>query len=348
MTTTAPPENANAAQQRTAPRETRTNENLTKDSRSTAEGKRTTLVIKRLAHRGEGLNDSFYRRAFRFAMEGVTARSAAAVLHDLAGHEAKPGEIQRQVERAYTHARGKCGSVGTLNCQRGPAWPLRDDGLLARFWEDHPATVDELAALSPHRAPDHPLDVLRALHGADDDALLCLGVEPTGPFSTRSFSQWEKQRGQIERWEMCVPNLMRSEWGMTKDTPPQRSQRCRDNACEVGAQRFLVVEFDLPPHAAVIRDGASAPDVCAALILHKIGLPHVRMVVHSASKSLHAWIETGGRTAEQIARFYRTWCLYGGDWRGSLPEQQFRLPGGWRADKNAAQRVVYWHPEGGR
>jgi hypothetical protein len=342
--TTAPP-NANAAQRRTAPRESRTNETYTISSTSTAVRKRT-ILIKRLLRRGEGLNDSLYRRAFHLAMEGATAQSAAAVLHDLGGHEAKPGEIRRQVQRAFAHARGKDTNVGELGGHPAPAWPLRDDALLARFWEDHPATVEDLAALSPHPAPDHPLDVLRELHGTDD-VLLCLGVEPTGPFYTRTLREWQGWRDQTARWEMVVPNPMRSEWGRTGEGRP--SQRCRDNACAEGGQKFLVVEFDLPPHAAVIRElGAAAPDVCAALILSKIGLPAVRMVVHSGSKSCHAWVEAGGRTTDAIKRFYRTWCLYGGDWRGSLPEQQFRLPQGYRRDKAAVQRVIYFNPEGGR
>jgi hypothetical protein len=341
--TTAPPENANAAQQRTAPRETRTNENLTHSSRSTA-GRKRTVWIKRPVHRGDQLNNWIWKRAWHLAMEGATQQSAAAALHGLVGHEARRGEIERAVRRAFAKIGAGGGQVGTF--PTAPAWPLRDDALLARLWEDHPATVDDLAALSPHPAPDHPLDVLRELHGTDD-VLLCLGVEPTGPFYTRTLREWQGWRDQTARWEMVVPNPMRSEWGRTGEGRP--SQRCRDNACAEGGQKFLVVEFDLPPHAAVIRElGAAAPDVCAALILSKIGLPAVRMVVHSGSKSLHAWIESGGRTTDAIKRFYRTWCLYGGDWRGSLPEQQFRLPGGYRRDKAAVQRVVYFNPEGGR
>lgn len=346
MTTTAPPEKASAAQSRTAPHEFRTNGTTPQHSRSTA-GRKRTVWIKRLPRRGEGLNDRFYRTAFRLAMEGATAKSAAAVLYDQAGHMARSGEIERQVQRAFAHARGKCGTVNVPGGKPAPAWPLRDDALLARAWEDHPATVEDLAALSPAPAPDHPLDVLRELHGADDDALLCLGIEPTGPFYTRTLREWQGWRNETPHWEMCVPNLMRSAWGMNDEGRP--SARCRDNSCGLGGQKFLVLEFDVPAHAAVIRElGAAAPDVCAALILSKIGLPHVRMVVHSGSKSLHAWIEAKGRTHDEIKRFYRTWCLYGGDWRGSLPEQQFRLPGGYRRDKAAVQRVVYWNPEGGR
>ena len=344
MIATAPPGNANAAQQRTAPRETRTNENLSQYSRSTA-GHKRTVWIKRPVHRGEGLNDWLFRRAFHLAKEGATPQSAGEALAALVGHEAKAGEIRRQVRRAFEQAAGAAGRVG--NFPAAPAWPLRDDALLARFWQDHRATVEDLAALSPTPAPDHPLDVLCALHGADDDALICLGVEPTGPFYTRTLREWQGRRDEIARWEMCVPNLMRTTWGTT--TEGNTSARCRDNSCGFGGQKFLVVEFDLPPHAAVVRElGATAPDVCAALIMDKIGLQHARMVVSSAGKSLHLWLDAGGRTQDQIARFYRVWCTYGADWRGSLPEQQFRLPQGYRRDKAAVQRVVYFNPEGGR
>ena len=84
------------------------------------------------------------------------------------------------------------------------------------------------------------------------------------------------------------------------------------------------------------------------MIIHKLGLQSVRMVVESGGKSLHAWVEAAGRTQEQIEQFYRVWRRFAVDWRGSLPEQQFRLPQGFRADKDKVQRVIYWSPEGGR
>jgi hypothetical protein len=346
--TTAPP-NANAAQQRTAPRKSRTNETCSNGSTSTS-GRKRTVWIKKPVHRGDQLNQWIWDRTWHLAMEGATAESTVAVLHSLVGHEARPGEIERAVRRAFPLARGTAAKIGTAGQrERRPAWPLRDDALLARFWEGRPATVEDLAALSPTPAPDHPLDVLRTLHGAEDDALICLGVEPTGPFHTRTLREWQGRRDEIARWEMCVPNLMGTAWGTTAEG--KTSARCRDNSCGFGGQRFLVLEFDLPPHAAVIRElGAAPPDVCAALIMHKIGLQCARMVVSSAGKSLHLWLDAGGRTQDQIARFYRVWCTYGADWRGSLPEQQFRLPQGYRRDKRAVQRVVYFNPtpEGGR
>jgi hypothetical protein len=343
--TNTPPPNANAAQQRTAPRETRTNENLTKGSTSKGTRKRS-IWIKRRVHRGEGLNDWLYGRAFHLAMERATPQSVAAALHGLVGDEARPGEIRRQVERAFRAAGANVGRVGSLPPRPAtPKWPEPDQAALVRVWEDHPATVDELAALSPFPAPEHPLDVLRVLHGAHDDAFLCLGETPAGRFYTRTFSQWERHRDAITSYAMTVPNLMRTAAGMNDEGRP--SARCRDNSCGQGGQQFLVVELDLCADAPVVAElGARPVDVCAAVILHKIGLQQVRMVVSSGGKSLHAWLPAGGRTQEQIKQFYRVWRRFAADWRGSLPEQQFRLPQGFRADKGARQAVVYVYPEG--
>lgn len=346
MTTAAPP-NANAAQRRTAPRESRTNETCAKGSTSTTPRK-LRVWIKAPVRRGEELNQWIWDRAWHLAMAGATADSTAKLLHRLVGHEARPGEIERAVRRAFTMARGKAGAIGTMPAGRAaPRWPDADQPALVRVWQDHPATVDDLAALSPAVAPAHPLDVLRELHEAGSDDLLCLGIKPTGPFYTQTVATWEHWRRDLPQWEMCVPNLMRSESGTTDEG--NRSARCRDNSCGKGGQRFLVVEVDLSPDAPVVAElGARPADVCAAVLIHKLGLQQVRMVVSSGGKSLHAWVPADGRTQEQIEQFYRVWRLFAADWRGSLPEQQFRLPQGFRADKGAVQRVIYWNPEGGR
>ena len=345
MTTAAPP-NANAAQQRTAPRESRTNETCSKGSKST-KARKVHVWIKVPVRRGEELNQWIWDRCIHLAHAGATPESVTKLLHDLVGHEAKRGEIERAVRRAFAAVRGKTPGVTAADGTPRPKWPEPDHAALMRLWEDHPATVEDLAALSPAAAPDHPLDVLRELHGADGTDLLCLGIKPTGPFYTQTVATWEHWRRELPRWEMCVPNLMRSESGITDEG--KRSARCRENSCGKGGQKFLVVEVDLLPDAPVVAElGARPADVCAAVLIHKLGLQHVRMVVESGGKSLHAWVEAGGRTQEQIEQFYRVWRRFAVDWRGSLPEQQFRLPQGFRADKDKVQRVIFWNPEGGR
>ena len=340
----APP-NANAGHKGPAPRESRTKD-LHKGSASTSPRK-MTVWIRKPVHRGEELNQWIWNRAWHLAKAGATADSTGKVLHGLVGHEARPGEIERAVRRAFLMARGKAGNVGTMpGGRRTPKWPDPDQEALVRVWEDHPATVDDLVALSPAVAPAHPLDVLRELHRADDDDLLCLGIEPTGPFYTQTFATWEHWRRDLPQWQMVVPNLMRTQHGRSDEG--NRSARCRENSCGFGGQRFLVVEIDLGKDAPVVAElGARPAGVCASVIIHKLGLQQVRMVVASGGKSLHAWVPAAGRTQEQIEHFYRVWRRYGVDWRGSLPEQMFRLPQGYRADKAAVQRVVYWNPGGG-
>jgi hypothetical protein len=343
MTAAPPPGNGSAGQCRPAPR----NEKPFIDSAVSRKPRPMRVWIRRPVERGEHLNDWLFGRAKHLAHRGATADSVAALLQRLVGNQTRPGEIKRQVERGFLFAKRSAAVIGTKGgAPAARKWPLRDDSMLVRLWQDHPSTVDELAALSPHRAPDHPVDVLRQLHD-DDNALLCLAPQPVGGFQTRTLGEWKQRREDVRRWEMVVPSPMLSAWALNDEGNP--SARCRNNSCGLGGQRFLVLEFDIVPTAAVICElGAKAPDVCASIILHKLGLSQVRMIVHSGSKSLQCWLPAGGRTQDQINRFYRVWCTYAGDWRGSLPEQQFRLPQGWRADKNAPQRVVYFNPEGGR
>jgi hypothetical protein len=344
MTTTAPPENANAAQQRTAPRETRTNENLSHSSRSTA-GRKLEIWIRRPVTRGEQLNDWLFGRAQHCAHRGATIESTAEMLRSLVGDQTRPGEIKRQVERAFAFVRGGKATVG--DHKPAAKWPDPDDDAVVKFAELRPKTVQDAVDASPHRAPDHPLDVLRELHGADDDALLCLGEKPDGPFFTRTFGEWERRRSEIPRMQMVVPNLMRERRAINFEG--NQSMRCRNNSCGFGGQRFVVLELDIKPDApAAVRLGMAPPDICATLILRAVNLRKLRMVVHSMGKSLHAWIDVRGLSQDDINGFFRTWCRFYGDRRGSLPEQQFRLPQGYRADKAAVQRVLYFNPEGAR
>lgn len=267
------------------------------------------------------------------------------MLHDQVGSQTRPGEIKRQVERAFAKVRGSAGTVG--NYRPAPAWPVVDHDALARFVEIKPLTVADVVAASPATPPDHPLDVLRQLHTADDNALLCLGQTPAGGFQTLAFGQWERRRDEVARWEMCVPNLMSAPQAINFDG--RRSARCRNNSCGIGCQRFAVLDLDIrPDDPAAERLGMVPPDICATLILRAVNLHKLRMVVHSGSKSLHAWIDVAGLTQEEVAGFFRTWCHYGGDKAGRLPEQQFRLPGGYRADKGTRQSVLWWNPEGAR
>lgn len=343
MTTAAPP-NANAAQSRTAPRESRTNENLTKGSTST-KARKLEIWIRRPVSRGEQLNDWLFGRAQHCAHRGATAESTAEMLRSLVGDQTRQGEIKRQVERAFAFVRGAKTTVG--DHKPAAKWPDPDDDAVVKFVELCPKTVQDVVDASPLPAPEHPLDVLRELHDADNNALLCLGENPDRAFFTRTFGEWERHRGEIPRMQMVVPNLMREQHAINFEG--KRSMRCRNNSCGFGGQRFIVLELDIKPDApAAMRLGMAPPDICATLILRAVNLRKLHMVTHSGGKSLHAWINVRGLSQDDINGFFRTWRRFYGDYRGALPEQQFRLPQGYRADKAAVQRVLYFNPEGAR
>ena len=302
-----------------------------------------TLPIKPPPRRGEGFNDWLRDRAIEAASYNATPESVMDELERIAGHVAKAGEIKRQIERGFRYYLGDCKDLAKGS--RRPKWPERNDELLLDLLRDHPAKSDDLTAISPAGAPVHPLDVLRELHGATGGELLCLGRSPTGGFETLSFDQWEKRRDELPRFEMAVPNLMRSCTALNMEGEP--SARCRDNSCGFGGQRFIVVEPDIDPEDDLCRaSGMTPPDICASVIMRLLKAAELplRMVVYSGGKSLHAWFECKDATQERIEATFRHLCLYGADYRGCLPEQQFRLPQGWRSDKGARQAVIYFNP----
>jgi hypothetical protein len=300
-----------------------------------------TLTIKQPPRRGEGLNDWLRDRAIEAAHAGATAESVAKALADLVGREANRGEIKRQVERGFRWARG--GSVAVEAGERRRRWPERDDAALLELLAERRSSVAELRAQSPHPAPEHPLDVLRELHRPAAGSWLCLNQTPIGHAQTRTFEDWEKRRTAIADWAMCVPNLMRARSAFNKDGDP--SQRCRDNACGMGAQRFVVIELDIRPDSlACLESGMTPPDICASVI-DRLDRKALRMVVHSGGKSLHAWFECKGATQAAIETTFRRLCVVGADYRAVFPEQQFRLPQGWRAEKGIRQEVIFFNPQ---
>jgi len=307
----------------------------------TAEPEKLRLTFKAPPARGEGLNDWLRDRAIEAAFAGATAQSTAEALSAILGPEAKRGEIKRQVERGFRYA---LGGAGAVNAGPGrPKWPERDDAALLELLAERRSNVAELRDQSPHTAPDHPLDVLRAFHRPAADSWLCLNRTPTGTAETMTFEAWEARRAEIADWQMCVPNLMRSQSALNQEGQP--SQRCRDNSCGMGAQRFLVLELDIRADSvACLESRMSPPDICASIIA-RLDRKALRMVVHSGGKSLHAWFEVPPATSQAaIEATLRRMCVVGADWRAVLPEQQFRLPQGWRADKGARQEVIFFDP----
>jgi hypothetical protein len=180
--------------------------------------------------------------------------------------------------------------------------------------------------------------------------LLCLARENPWDARTAPWETWRNPR----RFGLIVPSPMRAKEGKRKDGKP--SARCLDNT---GPRRYLVVEFDFatrggeedssPENLILARLAAevpcrTAPDLCAALLLHliRMGAPMV-LAVHSGGKSVHGWFPALGQPEENLRRFFSCACRLGADPATWTPCQLVRLPGGTRAN-GTPQKVLYFNP----
>ena len=137
---------------------------------------------------------------------------------------------------------------------------------------------------------------------------------------------------------------MRQRTGKTLDGRADRD-RTKENSCDPNHMRFVVVEVDVPADDPLcVSLGRTPHDICASVILSQLDRDKLRMVVMSGGKSLHAWVEVAGMNAASIESFFRSLAPLGVDPRGRLTAQQFRLPNGYRAEKQARQSVIYWNP----
>ena len=123
-----------------------------------------------------------------------------------------------------------------------------------------------------------------------------------------------------------------------------------------GTREYSEGRSDWAVHVALAIDGAP---VIGAVALPALDLvlrtdqpaiippapDKLRMVVRSGGKSLHAWMDVHGMNAEELESLFRSLAPLGVDPRGRLPEQQFRLPNGYRREKQARQSVIYWNPQ---
>ena len=306
------------------------------------------LEIDEPPFRGEGLNDWFHRTAFKMARSQVPEDEAISQLEGLAGRSANPGEIERQVSRAYDWYNNR--DYRDVFVGSRPSWPERDDEQIRELVRSCPGTIEQIKEISPYGQPDnHPLEILKTIHGATGEELLCLAPSKSSGARTMSFNEWMDPRRVDHRkmayWELCVPNLMQSRTGTTTDRIPNRP-RTRENACAPDRRRFIVTEIDIRVDDPLcVSLGVTPMDICASYILGCINPNLLKMVVKSGGKSLHPWLDITGKTDAEIDEIFRSLTPLGVDWRGTLPEQQFRLPNGFRADKQAKQSVIYFNPE---
>jgi hypothetical protein len=229
-------------------------------------------------------------------------------------------------------------------------WPLVD---LPRL--DHIVTsgigLYDLWEQSPYRLSEdcnHAEEVIDIIFPAN--LLLCCGYTES-IFATRCRETW---RGYLKFYALIVPSPMTAIVGPTiQDGRP--SQHTKANT---GERLYLVIEFDFEEFddeggptiwTALIQawraEGISLLDAQAALLWHLSQYEPLVMVVHSGSKSLHAWFSALGRLEEELSDFMRLAVRLGADatlWRNR--SQFVRMPEGIRAN-GAAQPVFFLNPQ---
>jgi hypothetical protein len=250
-------------------------------------------------------------------------------------------EIDDAIRRARTDTQpgNRCGRTWTpppktrrvIPCDGrvlAAKWIARGRGVSeAAFWEASPVRPPEADP-----GPEEFCLILATLYKPTD--LLFIGdrTEPgTIKHTIRTAAEWIDVATRTVKapGPYIIPNPLD---GCEHDTKSgTRSRRC-DAA--VAVRRFVVVEFD----------EMSLPDQLS--FWWGTTLP-VAVLIHSGNKSIHAWIRIEGATnPDETVRvmFDEILIPAGADSTTRNPARLSRVPGHWRADKQAPQRLIYLDP----
>lgn len=235
-----------------------------------------------------------------------------------------PRDVRCAIEKAYT---------GEFTPGAYPTITRRKKTVSGAFWRDvidrHPEPEAELWERSPVHLENPDDDTRLALERLyDPDDLLFIGEAKERGIpgaNIRRAVDWLEHPGP---WpEHIIVNPLTGEQAETKTGG--LSYRC-DAA--VKARRFCVVEFDR--HTIQQQ---------AAFWCHAIARGvRVSLILHSGSKSLHAWIPCGYNEALPL---FERFVVFGADPATRNPSRMSRTPGAWRASTKKRQGLIYLNPE---
>ena len=261
-----------------------------------------------------GVNNLLRDAALRLADEGKTPEEAVQFIEEnldctklRPGRRIKPGEIERQVARAFDYVN-----------QGGPpgmSWPRLD--------ADHLRQVVSSGGFPTRNRVAVPTEeILGTLFPGDPrvwtgDALDA--VLPAQPLS--------KQKDPSLR-QFIVPSPALAASAKTQEG--KLSGRALEN---IGPRRYLVVEGDETSKAEQ-----------AAVLRHLARFAPLVLVVDSAGKSLHGWFCCKAADEDTQEAFFREATKLGADAGIWTRNQVVRMPGGLR-DGKKRQHVVLYEPE---
>ena len=290
---------------------------------------------------GSGVHAWIMSCASRAARAGVSpAEAESAILKAMTRPPSPSCEVGVAIRKAYTQLRhgGMSANYRPRHIPNGKPKPLpltaqafvrKGDGAEeCDWWEASPIRIDW------EPGSRDALAVLGALY-PQNAYLFCGDRYGT---TVRTVGEW---RDRFSRGDALpphiIPNPMTGHEGLTEEG--KLSFRC-DNT--VAAFRYAVAEFDTMDKAEQLAfwwGFRSAP---------------IAALIDSGGKSIHAWLRvdcpdraTWERDVEQTL-FGKVLIPLGCDPQCKNESRLSRLPGHYRHEKNAWQRLLYLNPEGGR
>ena len=168
-----------------------------------------------------------------------------------------------------------------------------------------------------------PFEIIQMLYSADE--LVCCGKKSN--FDTKMTGEWQCEKNDFTH--IC-PNPNRVTHGI--NTNGELSAHCRD---ATGRRRYIVVESD---------SDLTFDEKASVIVFLQVNTEaKLKMVVHSAGKSLHAWFKASDCEYKNW-QFINFACLLGADNRMWLPEQFARLPNAQREGTELIQKCIYFDP----
>jgi hypothetical protein len=320
---------------------------------SNEEGKRMAILKGvQLSDLEDFKNDGIHQHIMRLACycRGAGANDSGAVdlIHQKFNQSPQRRQLQpREVERAVERAFG--GALQSRRVSRGVILPpkfekitpesvwnrsmplpsveanqdLINEAVRATKW-----SLDDMWEESPLRVDECPPAELLSLSFSESDLLCCGSINR---FMTLSVKDWLS--GNYWMGDQVVPNPCRVRMGVTLGDKNKLSAHSRD---ATGKRKYIVVESD---------DEGMSFDAKASILLYlkERAEAKLRMVVHTAGKSLHGWFIASPDESVNW-RFMKLACLLGADPRMWLPEQLARLPNAVRLKNQLTQKTYYFDP----
>ena len=289
----------------------------------------------------DGIHTHCARLAAYLKSRDCPDREAVRLIHSKFASRTQRRQLQRgEVERAVASVYGgvlrkpmsRVGKLFYKPKHKSGKWPSRmpmpesvkDATVIKRALElTQPWALDDMWEQSPIRADElTPIQILEMLY--EPNELLCCGSVRS--FKALTLNQWKNSQALMG--EQVVPSPNATKTGQTKNL--RRSSHCRD---ATGARRYLVVESDDP-------DLTFDQKATLLRFLRDKAKADLRMVVHTAGKSLHGWFKASEE--EKVNwEFMRLACRIGADPRMWLPEQFARLPNAIRSKYGLVQKCFY-------